>query len=231
MADIEITFEDLFDDYGQNSQKNLAAQHADNSSQPPKTPMSPMFPRVPNSTSTATPVFAPKVVKPPWNYTKELKEAFPDAEFSNPANLEDLTLSEWLQLQENNQYLTSGSRRALPSNGQKRSLKLQHEVKLGAAKDGLNEDAKDDGKLKAEDEGRGEKDKGKGNDKGKVTNEAKGTDGGNRKDGRKERDKRKGNVFTDLGEEYSDEDSKDDDCDSDDFDETPYGSGIGSGWL
>lgn len=107
MADGELTFDLLFADSRQSSAQNLAALPGNkkldiHTSLPPmlESSPSPMYPKAPYPTTTVTPVVTPRVLKAPWNYTKTLEEAFPDAEFADPENDAMPTLTEWLELQE-----------------------------------------------------------------------------------------------------------------------------------
>lgn len=127
---------------------------------------SPKLPKMPNPTTTVSPVMTPAVLKPAWNYTNVLEEAFPDAEFRDD---EEMSLSEWLRfrhfespsedyrlavlihdrlgwkrrVEDREERLMSG---ALPNEGEEEAGAEEVEVEQGAApnEDARNEDNESD---------------------------------------------------------------------------------------
>lgn len=222
MADTELSFDDLFIGGNLKRQDDQSLQHKGQPVQPPRTPLSPMFPKAPNPTTTATPISTPKVVRPPWNYTEELREAFPDAEFSGPANHEDLTLQEWLKLKKfesrngDHRLAVLVSDRGSPKKAQKSGEKClmsgalpnDREQKTQEHTGERNEGARSEGNAVRGGMGRGK----------------------NRGEVRAKR-KRKDSLLNRYRQDELNEESEDDDGPASvDFKESLYGIGIGDRW-
>lgn len=190
MADIELTFDEVFTSFGQSSQ-----QDPTNHTEPLTSPMSPLLPKAPNSTTTVTPVMTPAVIKAPWNFSETLQEAFPDAEFTHTESDGAMTLHDWIRLnnfespsedyrlavlihdrlpfldeEADEQYLMSG---ALPNDVEDEVSIPKSEVKSGTVKHGGKDDGKDDSKNEGSENGKKEgteddKKEGKNKNKKKV---------------------------------------------------------------